>query len=162
MTPATLAETILRDVPTYDLWYEGGKLPFAGATWMTQADVLSALTAALDGVDERAGEVLPRLRKADEYEPLGHDGWEAADLITALLAQNAALRAERDVSNELGRAFEQDAGQQRARAEAAEAVAEKLRGALDRIEAYGFTCEAGPLSLCAEWASIKEDLSCRP
>ena len=24
-------------------------------------------------------ELIARLRKADEYEPLGHDGWEAAD-----------------------------------------------------------------------------------
>jgi hypothetical protein len=35
------------------------------------------------------------------------------------------LEAERDVSNEIGRAFEEDAGQQRERAEAAEAKALK-------------------------------------
>jgi hypothetical protein len=29
-------------------------------------------------------ELIARLRKADEYEPLGHDGWEAADRIEAL------------------------------------------------------------------------------
>lgn len=101
MTPTTLAETILRDVPIRGRINTGGncldELVF-------KKDVEAALTAAMDpshdnetsAIAERAGEVLPRLRKADEYEPLGHDGWEAADLITALLAQNAALRAERD------------------------------------------------------------------
>jgi len=29
-------------------------------------------------------ELIARLRKADEYEPLGHDGWEAADRIEEL------------------------------------------------------------------------------
>ena len=32
-------------------------------------------------------ELIARLRKADEYEPLGHDGWEAADRIEALTAK---------------------------------------------------------------------------
>lgn len=30
--------------------------------------------------------LIARLRRADEYEPLGHDGWEAADTIAALRA----------------------------------------------------------------------------
>ena len=34
-------------------------------------------------------ELIARLRKADEYEPLGHDGWEAADRIEALTAKLA-------------------------------------------------------------------------
>lgn len=29
-------------------------------------------------------DLIARLRRADEYEPLGHDGWEAADRIAAL------------------------------------------------------------------------------
>jgi len=37
-------------------------------------------------------ELIARLRKADEYEPLGHDGWEAADRIEALTEQLAAAR----------------------------------------------------------------------
>lgn len=96
-------------------------------------------------------ELIARLRKADEYEPLGHDGWEAADLITALLAQNTALRAERDASNELGRAFEEDAGQQRARAEAAEARAERLEAALRLLHdnvvlAFPALADLGPVA----------------
>ncbi|MBM3603610.1 MAG: hypothetical protein FJX25_02405 [Alphaproteobacteria bacterium] len=35
-----------------------------------------------------------RLRRADEYEPLGHDGWDAADAIAALQAENERLQAE--------------------------------------------------------------------
>ena len=35
-----------------------------------------------------------RLRRADEYEPLGHDGWDAADAIAALQAENDRLQAE--------------------------------------------------------------------
>jgi chromosome segregation ATPase len=36
-------------------------------------------------------ELVKRLRRAGEYEPLGHDGWEAADRIEALLNLNEAL-----------------------------------------------------------------------
>lgn len=83
-----LATALLRDVPRFAS--PDGNL-------LAEKDVLDTLSRALDpALTERAGEVLERLRKADEYEPLGHDGWEAADLITTLLAQNAALRAERD------------------------------------------------------------------
>ena len=32
-------------------------------------------------------DLIKRLRKADEYEPLGHDGWEAADLIEELVKE---------------------------------------------------------------------------
>lgn len=156
----TLAETILRDVPRY--WQASNRSlqPATDGEWLSRADVLAALTAALDGVDERAGEVLSRLRKADEYEPLGHDGWEAADLITALLAQNAVLRAERDVSNELGRAFEQDAGQQRALAEAAEAQiaaltarVEGLTGALSKL--HHAVCGETGFAACVRLVSGK-------
>ena len=41
-----------------------------------------------DMTDEK---LIARLRKADEYEPLGHDGWEAADRIEQLLQSIAAL-----------------------------------------------------------------------
>jgi hypothetical protein len=34
-------------------------------------------------------ELVKRLRRADEYEPLGHDGWEAADRIEELEAKLA-------------------------------------------------------------------------
>ena len=36
-------------------------------------------------------ELIARLRKADEYEPLGHDGWEAADRLEALVKQCEGL-----------------------------------------------------------------------
>jgi len=39
-------------------------------------------------------ELVKRLRRADEYEPLGHDGWEAADRIEALTEQLEAARAD--------------------------------------------------------------------
>lgn len=40
--------------------------------------------------------LIERLRKADEYEPLGHDGWEAADRIEQLLQRIEALVRDRD------------------------------------------------------------------
>lgn len=62
-------------------------------------------------------DLIARLRKADEYEPLGHDGWEAADRIEQLVATNEALvkRLETavDVVAESGRLR----GQAEARAE---------------------------------------------
>lgn len=42
-------------------------------------------------------DLIKRLRKADEYEPLGHDGWEAADRIEELVKErdeNDALAAK--------------------------------------------------------------------
>jgi hypothetical protein len=46
-------------------------------------------------------ELVKRLRRADEYEPLGHDGWEAADRIEALTAENERLeRVVKDISDE--------------------------------------------------------------
>lgn len=37
-------------------------------------------------------DLVERLRHADEYEPLGHDGWEAADRIEALEAALARIK----------------------------------------------------------------------
>jgi hypothetical protein len=48
-----------------------------------------AIAALLDALEKR-------LRRADEYEPLGHDGWEAADTIAALAARVAELEAALD------------------------------------------------------------------
>jgi hypothetical protein len=39
-------------------------------------------------------DLVKRLRMADEYLPLGHDGWEAADRIEALTEQLEAARAD--------------------------------------------------------------------
>ena len=95
------AAALLRDVPRYEPDNPLDSAPSMKddpqGDWLSRDEVLAALSRALDpAIAERAGEVLPRLRKADEYEPLGHDGWEAADLITTLLTANTALRAERD------------------------------------------------------------------
>ena len=38
-------------------------------------------------------DLIARLRRADEYEPLGHDAWEAAAAIAALQAEVERLRA---------------------------------------------------------------------
>lgn len=92
--------------------------------------VLAALTTTLDGVDERAVEVATKLRMIHEWK-LGRD---ASDLISALLAQNAALRAQIKGQSEIMAAWRDDltemaldAKEQRARAEAAEAKVKKLR-----------------------------------
>lgn len=39
-------------------------------------------------------DLIARLRRADEYEPLGHDAWEAAAAIAALTAERDALQAQ--------------------------------------------------------------------
>ncbi len=39
-------------------------------------------------------ELMKRLRNADEYDPLGYDGWEAADAIALLIAERDEARAE--------------------------------------------------------------------
>lgn len=50
-----------------------------------------------------AVERLPKeLRRTDEYAPLGHVGWEAADLIEALAAEIACLRAENATAYQRG------------------------------------------------------------
>lgn len=39
-------------------------------------------------------ELMRLLRHMNEYEPLGHDGWKAADRIEALIAERDALKAD--------------------------------------------------------------------
>lgn len=110
---------------------------------MHEEHVLAALSRALDpALAERVGEVVERLREGmpetfdatEGYAPsvsLAEERMaDAADLITALLTQNAALRAERDDAVIKRAAWELEAKTQQSRAEAAEAVAEKLRGAM--------------------------------
>lgn len=144
MTPTTLAAAILRDVPRYGTDPDDcdGFIPTPDGAWLDRDEVLAAITAAMDpAIAERAGEVVKALRACANgigsfKTQKGDFGLcdDAADLITALLTANAALRAERDVSNELGRAFEEDAGQQRERAEAAEAERDALRAKVARME----------------------------
>ena len=97
VTAETLAAAILRDVPRYGLTELG---PVKGGQWMHCADVLAALSRAMsDDLAERAGEVIRWLIEADDRGDgnlaMVHCA-PAADLITALLTANAALRAERD------------------------------------------------------------------
>lgn len=42
------------------------------------------------------------------------------------------------------------------RDEAIRPLMEAARALLDRVEGYGFKCEAGPLSMCQEWLDLKE------
>lgn len=113
------------------------KLRTALAASETRAEAAeTALVAAMDpALTERAGEVLSRLRKADEYEPLGHDGWEAADLITALLAQNAALQWVADEGKRLRAEAEAERDALRAERDAAHALASERSSALLAAEA---------------------------
>ena len=94
MTAPNLAAAIMRDVPRYRLnGYDAATEPAKQGGIVFLSDVLAALSAAIDGVDERAGEVLERLRgRPDAIEDVDRLRDEAADLITAFLAQNAALR----------------------------------------------------------------------
>ena len=100
MTTTKLAETILRDVPRY--WQASNRSlqQATDGSWLKRTDVLAALTTAMDpAIAERAGEVLEALRSKTPNMTKGHAAMEAgADLITALLAQNAALRAEREAA----------------------------------------------------------------
>jgi hypothetical protein len=150
---SNLAETILRDVPIRGRIYTGGRINTGGNCLdelVLKKDVLAALTAALDpAIAERAGEVAKRLRAVctcniDSSPCMAdddcRDAISAADLITALLTANAALRAERDKWMERcgrERAF---ASSHLIRAEAAEAQiaaltarVEGLTGALEKI-----------------------------
>ncbi|WWT39563.1 hypothetical protein [Microcystis phage Mae-JY02] len=127
MTPTTLAAALLRDVP-HDYNENGERV-------MLETEVLAALSRALDpALTERAGEVVADLRDDAQWgTPICT---EAADLITALLAQNAALRAERDAAREQARS-NSFAGEgyvfMQQRAEAAEAEVEKLRAERDEL-----------------------------
>lgn len=92
-------------------------------------------------------DLIKRLQRADEYEPLGHDGWEAADALTQAQAKIARLEgevAERDarvayldhsVADYNARADRQKDRRRAAEARAlsAEADAAKVREALVRL-----------------------------
>jgi hypothetical protein len=68
-------------------------------------------------------ELIARLRKADEYEPLGHDGWDAADRIKALTEQ---LTAARDDAKEAEAYAEEVEREQKGWQEAAVKLMHKL------------------------------------
>lgn len=93
MTPSTLAETILRDVKRYSLnmlAIEMFETPHGG--WVKLPAVEAALSRALDpAIAERAGE----LAQSDDPKVMLYHG-EYVEALRSLLAQNAALRAERD------------------------------------------------------------------
>lgn len=105
---SNLAETILQDVPRYGCWELDSDAMRASTDgrYIELDAVLAAITAAMDpAIAERAGEVAKRLRAVctcniDSSPCMAEDDCRdaisAADLITALLTANAALRAERD------------------------------------------------------------------
>lgn len=146
MTATTLAAALLKDVPRYGTDPDDCSgfilVHTPDGPWLDRADVLSALTAALDpAIADRAGEVVKELRLpwtiAENMQPLLP---QAADLITALLAQIAALRAERDAlaerNKENSRLAEENAqGLRAAEAQIAALTArvEGLTGALRAI-----------------------------
>lgn len=72
-----------------------------------------------------ASDLIRRLRGADEYEPLGHDAWEAADAIER-------LTGERDVYAQLSHSRGQLLLSEQARAEAAEDNARLMNEAASR------------------------------
>lgn len=140
MTNTTdIISTLLRDVPTYDLWYEGDKLPFEGAIWMTQADVVAALTAALDGATTEGAKVLAYSDSCAERLEFNGELMRAATfkqnsrVIRALIAQNAAMREELNRSEQKAGFLDSEADiivdeclDWKTRAETAEAEVERL------------------------------------
>lgn len=141
-----LAAALLRDVPRFSL-IDGPHHPFMGyatsGEYLHVSDVSSALTRALDPVlTERVVEEVESLRLWNRDD--------AADLITALLTANAALRAEREtmidaatvqkmlddaqpIMAEACRGYEEANADLQARLTAAEAEVEKLRGERDAL-----------------------------
>lgn len=156
MTTTDLAAALLRDVPRYACTNAGDMEDDPFGKFLFRNDVLAALTAALDGVDERAGAVLqgvtlgPWLTDSGDVFADGEDfplamclasrpddarfiAW-ARNNVPALLAQNAALRAERD-------GLLTTWAESRERHLAAEAEAEKLRGVLRELIEHTHNCE---------------------
>lgn len=85
MTAEPLAAALIENVPPFGLTSNGSRL-------FHEADILAALSRAMfDDLAERV--VLHLLVLRDD---LGQWSKQSADLITAIIAQNAALRVERD------------------------------------------------------------------
>lgn len=157
-----IAAALLADVPRYRPEHPGVMVPDINGVWVDHRHVLAALTAALDpALSERAGEVLEGVTpgpwvtgtmlpftvfnpnpKDNDDSGVICDCQEPANArfiawcregVPALLAQNAALRAERDEYQRLAAAGELAAKECRiwqGQAEAAEAREERLRGAM--------------------------------
>jgi rubrerythrin len=90
-----------------------------------------------DLTPEAVAKMLKQLRRKDEYEPLGHDGWTAADMLEALAAKLAEVEAERDTLFRKAALAEEWRDHDKTRAEAAEAENARLRDALLRWQNYG-------------------------
>ena len=142
MTAETLAAALLRDVPRTNFY------PFRNSfnemvvkedtgEWLFRNDVLAALSRAMsDDLAERAGGVLTDLQKGPEfvYRFVTSDH-AAADLIIALIAQNAALRAERDAAKQIALVSITHGQDVEARAERLEAA---LQWQAEQPEAHPF------------------------
>jgi len=108
MTPETLAAALLKDVPR---WTKINDWEVVGSPLLDEHAVLAALSRAMsDDLAERAGGFVEGLLEETPNHPIDltlgqwvgmrEERPKAADLITALLAQNAALREERDAAVE--------------------------------------------------------------
>lgn len=87
MTAPDLAAALLKDVKRHSGWHALDPVPV-----MYEADVIKALTAALDGVDERAGEVLRDVTPGPWEADISEDGaWtmDAFDGNTRILCSRA-------------------------------------------------------------------------
>lgn len=136
-----LIDTILRDVP-YTVHFAKDGDGIKETKLYSETDLLAALTAALDGVDERAVEFTAWRAHRDEPDDLDR----AADLIVALLAQNAVLRAERDEARKEWSKLFHDANEILRGRVAAEAERDDLRAALLEAHTMLLWCERRMMS----------------
>lgn len=75
-------------------------------------------------------DLIARLRKANEYEPLGHDGWEAAARIEALVEALKWIEALDDHAECCGKEYTECCGQPEYGLDRAKRVARNVLAAL--------------------------------
>jgi hypothetical protein len=94
-------------------------------------------------------DLVKRLRRAGEYEPLGHDGWEAADRIEALTEQLEAARAD---AKEAEAYAEELAGDQVDLCRQLIAAEDKLAKAVEALRAVDALDPEGMIDGCSQSA----------
>jgi ATP-dependent Lon protease len=94
-------------------------------------------------------DLVKRLRRADEYEPLGHDGWEAADRIEQLVASNEYLNSR--LENVLAREAETYAEHKE--------LLEAARADAKEAEAYADELEKDQVDLCRQLIAAEDKLA---
>lgn len=140
MTTEQLAAAILRDVPRYEPCGDAKMRKHQFGNWLSLDELADALTRALGGDDlvERAGEVVPKLRDKNCCESPNCNCDTSADLITALLARVAALRAEVEWWKQDDRAAWDKCEERRIAQKAAEAEVARLTVERDEATAGMF------------------------